>query len=147
AASASPVEIGIAYGTEKQRWLQEAVTDFAAVPEGKNIKINLIPMGSIEGGQAGAQHEDQRISVWAPASSLYKPAFVADWQRKHTGQSPIVASESLCLTPMVFVFWKERYDAFIAKYKMVSFSTIGEAMQMKQGWSDIAGKPEWGRFR
>jgi hypothetical protein len=48
---------------------------------------------------------------------------------------------------MIFVFWKDRYDAFIAKYKTVSFVTLCEAMQAKEGWGEIAGKPEWGRFR
>lgn len=58
AAKASPdgtdtggpkVEIGIAYGTEKENWLRYAVRAFADTPEGKSIKINLIPMGSLEG--------------------------------------------------------------------------------------------------
>src|SRR5262245_53771099 len=53
------VEIGIAYGTEKQRWLQWAVEEFAKTKDGKNIKVNLIPMGSLEGAHAilnGDQH-------------------------------------------------------------------------------------------
>ena len=33
------MEIGIAYGTEKETWLQNAVRAFADAPEGKNIKI------------------------------------------------------------------------------------------------------------
>src|SRR5271165_4053324 len=47
-----PVEIGIAYGTEKQRWLEWAVTEFEKTSEGKHIKVNLIPMGSLEGAHA-----------------------------------------------------------------------------------------------
>src|SRR5271165_1714498 len=45
-------EIGVAYGTEKQRWLEWAVQEFAKTSEGKQIKVNLIPMGSIEGAHA-----------------------------------------------------------------------------------------------
>src|SRR5580765_7385302 len=47
-----PVEIGIAYGTEKQRWMEWAVSEFAKTSEGKRIKISLIPMGSLEGAHA-----------------------------------------------------------------------------------------------
>jgi hypothetical protein len=141
------VEIGITYGSEKEGWFKEAVADFAATPQGKDIKINLIPMGSVEGGKAITAKEDQRIHVWSPASSVYKGTFVGEWKANHAGQNPILQEETLCMTPMVFVFWKERYDAFIAKYKTVSLSAMGDAMQAKQGWGEIAGKPEWGRFR
>src|SRR5262245_30770630 len=68
------VEIGIAYGTEKQRWLQWAVGEFAKTPEGSHIKVNLIPMGSLEGAQA-VLGGDKRIHAWSPASSLYKDVF------------------------------------------------------------------------
>jgi serine/threonine protein kinase len=147
AANPSFVEIGIAYGTEKQAWFNQAVAGFAATQEGKNIKINLIPMGSLEGGKAVATREDQRIHVWSPASSLYKDTFLRDWRIKHPGHNPIVKEEPLALTPIVFVMWKERHDAFIGKYKTISFPTIAKAMHEKAGWGDIAGRPEWGRFR
>jgi hypothetical protein len=74
-----PVEIGIAYGTEKQRWLEWAVVEFAKTSEGKRIKINLIPMGSIEGAHA-ILSGDQRINVWSPASAAYKDVFFEEWQ-------------------------------------------------------------------
>jgi serine/threonine protein kinase len=147
APNPSVVEIGIAYGTEKQAWFKQAVAGFAATPEGKNIKINLIPMGSLEGGKAVATLEDQRIHVWSPASSLYKDTFLRDWRIKHPGHNPIIKEEPLALTPIVFVMWKERHDAFVAKYKTISFATIAKAMHEKAGWGDIAGRREWGRFR
>src|SRR3974377_979693 len=67
-------EIGIAYGTEKQRWLEWAVQEFAKTSEGRQIKVNLIPMGSIEGAHA-LLAGDQRIHAWSPASALYKDVF------------------------------------------------------------------------
>ena len=146
-ATPAPVKIGIAYGTEKQKWLNEAVVDFAEAPEGKNIKINLIPMGSLEGGKAVSMSEDQRIHVWSPASSLYKAAIVHDWQIKHADANPVLKEESLALTPLVFVMWKDRCDAFLAKYKTISFPAVIDAMQQKDGWGGIAGRPDWGRFR
>jgi Ca-activated chloride channel family protein len=141
------LEIGIAYGTEKERWFKDALSAFAATEEGKNIKVNLFPMGSVEGGEAVWKKEDQRIHVWSPASSLYKEAFVEGWRSKHAGQNPILQEESLALTPLVFVLWQDRQDAFVTRYKTVSFTSIAGAIEEKQGWTAIAGRPDWGRFK
>ena len=143
--SKDQVEVGIAYGTEKQRWLEWAVQEFAKSKDGKHIKINLIPMGSLEGAHA-LLNGDQRINVWSPASALYKDAFVQEWQVKYS-QNPILKEEALALSPMVFVFWDERYQPFVQKYKTVSFSTVAQALQEKGGWDAIAQKPEWGLFK
>src|ERR1700730_17693061 len=140
-ASGDEVQIGIAYGTEKQRWLEWAVQEFAKSKEGKRIKVNLIPMGSLEGAHA-LLNGDQRIQVWSPASAVYKDTFVQEWQIKYS-QNPIIKEETLALSPMVFVMWEERYQAFLQKYKTVSFATIGQALQEKGGWDAIAQKPEW----
>jgi ABC-type Fe3+ transport system substrate-binding protein len=142
---APSAEIGIAYGTEKRNWLEWAVKEFANNDNGKRVKVNLLPMGSQEGAQA-LVGGDQRIHVWTPASSLYKDIFVQDWQLKYS-KPPIVKEDSLALTPMVFVMWDERYQAFKAKYGELNFDTIAKALQEPTGWQTIAGKPEWGLFK
>lgn len=139
------VEIGIAYGTEKRRWLTWATEQFAKSKAGSKITVNLIPMGSLEGARAVVSG-DERINVWSPASSAYKDAFLTEWQLQHTSK-PIAHEETLALSPMVFVFWKERFEAFAAKYGQATFSTIGEALQVTDGWAGIAQKPEWGFFK
>jgi len=139
------VQIGIAYGTEKQRWLEWAVAEFAKTSDGKRITIELIPMGSLEGAHA-ILGGDKRIDVWSPASAAYKDTFVQEWQVKYSG-NPILKEEPLALTPMVFVMWDERYKAFIQKYKVVSFDTINQALQEKTGWDGIAHQPDWGLFK
>jgi len=144
-SSAPSVEIGMAYGTEKQRWLEWAVQEFARTPEGKKIGVKLIPMGSLEGAQA-ILRGDERIQVWSPASSLYEDVFLREWDlARH--KSPILRKEALALSPMVFVFWSERYDAFIGKYKEASFQTVGQALDEVAGWDAIAQKSEWGLFK
>jgi len=143
--SGSEVTIGIAYGTEKKTWLEWAVQQFGATPEGRKIKVNLIPKGSLEGAQALVSG-DKTIQVWSPASSLYKDTFIQDWQARYS-TAPILREESLALTPMVFVMWEERYQAMIQKYKSLNFTTIAQALQEKGGWNAIAQKPEWGLFK
>ena len=61
--------------------------------------------------------------------------------------SPVLAAENLALTPMVFVMWKPRYEAFVKEYQSVNFRTLGRAMQEPEGWGKIAHRPEWGHFR
>ena len=139
------VEIGIAYGTEKKTWLEWAVQEFAKTADGQKIKINLIPKGSQEGAQAIVAG-DKSINAWSPASSLYKEIFVQDWQIKYSN-NPILKEESLALTPMVYVMWNERYQAFIQKYKSVNFTTVSQALKEKGGWDAISSKPEWGLFK
>ena len=139
------VQIGIAFGTEKQRWLEWAVSEFAKTPDGKHITVDLIPMGSLEGAHA-ILSGDTRINVWSPASAAYKDTFVQEWQVKNSGD-PILKEEPLALTPMVFVVWDERYQAFIQKYKVMNLDTISQALQEKTGWDAIAHQPDWGLFK
>jgi ABC-type sulfate transport system substrate-binding protein len=143
--SGSSVTIGVAYGTEKKNWLEWAVQEFNKSKQGKNITVNLIPMGSLEGAHA-ILNGDQRINAWSPASALYKDAFVQDWQVKNGG-NPILKEEQLALSPMVFVWWDERYQAFIKKYPKPDLDSIQKALNEKGGWASIAGKPEWGLFK
>ncbi len=140
------IEIGIAYGSEKERWLKWAADEFAKTKDGSRISINLIKMGSLEGAQA-LLAGDQRIQVWSPASALYTDIFVQEWSIKYNTNKPFVRQDQLALSPMVFVFWAERYDAFIAKYGSVSFDAVGSALREPGGWDAIAQKPEWGVFK
>ncbi len=139
------IEIGIAYGTEKERWLKWAVSEFEKSKEGASIRINLIPKGSLEGAQALLEG-DEKIHVWSPASALYTDVFIQEWTLKHNS-APIAREEALALSPMVFVFWSERFDSFSSKYSSVSFDSIRQALVEPGGWDAIASKPQWGLFK
>jgi len=145
AAAAVPVELGVAYGTEKRRWLEGAVDKFAATPEGRHIKIRLLPMGSLEAAHA-ILDGNQKIHVWSPASSLYTGVFRNEWQLKHSN-NPIAREEMLALSPMVFVMWRDRYEAFAGKYKEISFAAVAQALDVAGGWGAIAQHPDWGVFK
>ena len=141
-----PTTVGVAYGTEKQDWLTWAASEFARTPAGQNIKIDLKPMGSLEAAHAIVKG-DTGIDVWSPASSLYKDAFVRDWKAAHSDAEPIAQEAALALTPMVFVAWEQRYDAFVKHYGQMNFRTVSQAVQEKGGWETIANQPEWMFFK
>jgi Ca-activated chloride channel family protein len=145
--AAKPVEIHIAYGTEKQRWLEEATAAFRQTPEGRRAIVKLHGMGSVEGAQAVLDGPvPLPIHVWSPASGAYRDLFEQEWRAKHKNK-PILKGENLALTPMVFVMWESRHASFIKKYGKVNFETIGRAMREPGGWEAIAGEPGWGRFK
>ncbi len=139
------VEMGIACDADKQQWLDWASSEFSKTSDGKHIKVNFIPMSFLDSAHA-LLNGDQRINVWSPASAAYKDVFVREWQLKYN-QNPILREESLAATPMVFVMWDERYQAFIQKYQTVSFDTINQALQARGGWDEIAQRPDWGLFK
>ncbi|MDR3636057.1 MAG: substrate-binding domain-containing protein [Isosphaeraceae bacterium] len=144
------VEINIAYGTEKEKWLKDALREFEKTEPGRRSRVHLIGMGSLEGAEAvlrGTEGAGQKpIHVWSPASSVARDMLETSWL-KHAKGSPILRAENLALTPMVFLMWKNRYDAFIKKYKQVDFKTLAQAMGERDGWAAIAQKPEWGYFK
>jgi ABC-type Fe3+ transport system substrate-binding protein len=141
---AKPVTLGVAYGTEKEKWLKWAVGEFAKTEAGKRITVDLIPMGSVEGAKA-VLNQDQRIQVWSPASSVVEQLLTDPWEREH-GKSPILSDAPLALTPMVYVMWDDRCQAFVHKYQEVNWKTIAQALAEPTGWAAIANKPEWGVF-
>ncbi len=142
-----PVVINIAYGTEKQKWLEEAAAEFQKTPEGRRTIVKLHGMGSVEGAQAVLDGPSPvPIHVWSPASSAYRDVFEQEWRAKHKN-NPILTSEKLALTPMVFVTWERLRPPFIKKYGKINFEVVGQAIQEPRGWETIAGEPGWGRFK
>ena len=111
------------------------------------MQVNLVGMGSIEGAKAILDGPGPvPIHVWSPASSAYRSVFESEWRFTHQG-GPILSAESLVLSPMVFVMWKPRHDAFLRKYAKLDFRTLAKAMQEPGGWGEIAGRPDWGHFK
>jgi serine/threonine protein kinase len=148
AVQLEPVELNIAYGTEKQQWLEAATAEFQKRPEAHSISIKLHGMGSMEGAQAVlAGPKPVPIHVWSPASSAYRDHFEREWKSVHNTKTPIIKSENLALTPMVFVLWKSRRESFLKRFAKVSFQTIAEAMKTPGGWGSIGGEAAWGRFK
>ncbi len=61
--------------------------------------------------------------------------------------NPILKEEPLALTPMVFVMWEERYQAFKQHYGAVDFDTVNRALHEPGGWQTIGKQPDWGLFK
>jgi Ca-activated chloride channel family protein len=146
-AGGSSTVINLAYGTEKQKWLEAAAAEFKKTDEGKGITINLHGMGSMEGARAVIDGPKPiPIHVWAPASSAFRESFERQWMAKHEN-APILKAENLALTPMVFVMWESRHEPFVKKFAGLRFQSVAQAMREEGGWGSIAGQPDWGRLK
>jgi serine/threonine protein kinase len=135
---------GIACGTEKEEWFRWAIREFAKTPQGRNVEIELSPMGSQDGIKEFL-NGNTRLQVWSPASGLYTERFV-DLCREKYGDNPISRSDVLTLTPMVFVTWLDRYELLVRKYSSIDFTPMQRALTEKDGWAGIGQKPEGGRL-
>ncbi len=147
--AAGPIELNIVYASELRKWLEAAAQQFQISPEGQGIAVRLIARGSLQGLDDVLNASDSKpIHVWIPASNAYRGYFEREWKVRRPGTSgPIVKAQNLVESPLVFVFWKERLDAFLKKYDRVNFATLGRAIHEPGGWLSIAARPDWGLFR
>src|SRR5262245_24960507 len=80
------VTISIAYGSEKQAWLQPLVQQFNDTRNktsgGKTIVVEATAMGSIESVR-GIIAGTLQPTVWSPASSVYIPVANSEWRKSH----------------------------------------------------------------
>lgn len=142
------MQLNIAYGTEKRLWLEWALEEHRKTDAGRRVDIRLLGRGSVEGA-----HEvlggpvAMPIHVWSPASSAYRGVFESEWRLRHGGGSPILRAEDLALTPMVFVMWKQRFEALRDKHDTLSFTTVASAMAEPGGWGTLANQSDWGLFK
>lgn len=139
------VTLGIALGSEKETWFRAAAEAFGRTPAGAGVKIELKPQGTLQTAQALLEG-DRTIDAWAPASSVYQPVFERDWQALHHA-APFTSTASLALTPLVFVMWEERYQAFRRRFDRVSFTTLERAMAAEGGWAAMTPGADWGLFK
>ena len=129
--AAEPILVNIAYGTEKKKWLEPALRELSQDPGGPGHSHQPSRHGLDRGGECSPRRA-QAGGATPPAD----PRLVAGQQRlprrardRVEGQarrrarfSPPRTSHS---RPMVFVFWKPRYDAFVKAFGTVNFRTLG----------------------
>lgn len=143
-----PVTITVVYGTEKERWLTDAVAAFESsgiTANGAPINIELRGLGS---GQAMEQilNGSLQPDVWSPAGDLWITLLNQEWQQRNG--SPLIptsgadAPRVLVLTPLVLVAWQQRAAALSNSGQTV-WQNLHTAIVAPDGWG-AKGRPEWG---
>jgi Bacterial extracellular solute-binding protein len=146
AAPGPRTAIMVVFGTEKEAWMQAAVTEFRAAHP--SYDIELVARGSLEAAQDILDGK-LRPSVWCPADSLVLNLLDADWRTKNGSRlfarDGEMAPQPLLLSPLVFVVWEDRADALLKAGKgVLTWKIIRKAVSSTRGWPAIGGKAEWG---
>jgi len=146
----APVVVSVLYSTEKEAWLNEAITGFEKTTptiDGHPVKIELEKMGSWEINAAVLDSTRQPVIV-SPASSLQIAALQSD-SVAETGKSLVNPADSATCrptvtTPLVLVAWKERADVLWGNQPGKSlWKDLHNALIDPQGWAAY-NHPEWG---
>ncbi|MFO0755883.1 MAG: VWA domain-containing protein [Byssovorax sp.] len=155
AASASsaikpPVNLVIAYGSEKKTWLEEQAAAFKSAggttKSGRPIVIQTKAMGS---GEAATAIVDGTLKahVFSPASGLYVSMLNNAWMTKSGKSKPISpAGDPLVLSPIVVAMWKPMAEALGWPQKSIGWGDLLKVNANPKGWGAL-GHPEWGRFK
>lgn len=145
-AKPQQVEVIMLYGSEKKEWVDFAAEGFRK--EHPEIKLTLVPRGSIEAAQA-VLDKKERPTIFSPADSLVLNELASDWKTK--GRPPLFAAQgeeapqSLVMTPLVFVAWEDRAQALTKNGQgEIRWKTLHDATISPKGWVSVGGKPEWG---
>ena len=149
-AADKPLELVIAYGSEKKTWFEEEAKAFEATrpktTSGRPIKIVAKAMGSGEAMNAivsGAV----KPAVFSPASQAYVSLLNNAYAAK-TGRAKALAppGEVIVLSPVVIAMWKPMAEALGWPTKPIGWADLLKVSADPKGWGG-KGFPEWGRFK
>jgi ABC-type Fe3+ transport system substrate-binding protein len=142
------VRITLTYSTEKEKWLKDAVEQFARrKPE---IGVELHGMGSVDAVRAIAEGKE-KPTAWCPADEIAMNLLDTEWSLQKG--SSIVAREGdlapqpLVVTPLVMIVWEERAKVLAAAAKggdPTDWRTIHDLATSPKGWPGLGGSPDWG---
>lgn len=146
-ADVSTVRILFAYGSEKQKWVDDVVATFNrsdARVRGRRIAVEAVPMGS---GELVDEILAGRLKahVASPASKLALAVANAS-SRAATGRDLVGPTESLVVSPVVIAMWRPMAEALGWGKRPIGWKDILELARDERGWA-ARGRPEWGPFR
>ena len=147
-----PLNISILYSSELRAWLRPAADDF----NGANFKVGRQPihvdLEAVDDGDAMRRIVTGASSptAWIPASTIWVNLLNNQWRANNQTDLLLRSGEygttPMVLTPMVFVMFADRAEAF-SKGRAVDWKEIQGAVTNKDGWSALGGDPNWGRFK
>ncbi|NDJ52515.1 MAG: VWA domain-containing protein [Chloroflexi bacterium] len=143
------VTIEMVYGSEKEDWLVPLVEQYNnqrnQTPEGATIRVEAVPIGSIESAN-GIIDGTLQPTIWSPASSLYIPVANAEWRAANGEDLVLGDPNDLVLSPVVIAMWRPMAEALGWPEASIGWADIAELATSEEGWAAY-GFPEWGCFK
>lgn len=147
-APPNSIELVFTYGSEKQKWIEEATAAFNAanrkLADGRVIFVRAFPMGSGECIDEILEGRRQ-AHLTSPASAAYLTLGNAQ-SRGKTGKDLVASTQNLVLSPVVIAMWRPMAEAIGWGKKSVGWADILELARNSKGWSAY-DHPEWGSFK
>jgi Bacterial extracellular solute-binding protein len=148
-----PINITVLYSSELRKWVEPATDDFNSKNNkvgGQTVHVGIQVMDDGE-AMRNILNGSQSPTVWIPASAIWVNLLNNQWRSNHQADLILRSGEygtaPLALTPMVFVMFKERADAFTKKYPNPDWKAIQEAITTPGGWQALGGSPDWGTVK
>ncbi len=149
-AKPEPIQLAVAYSTEKEAWLEDVTADFRGQVNGRPIEVTLRKMGSREMYQDILNGKIQPDLI-SPASSL-QIAILQDLSATQFGKSLVNAQDpAFCrpvvTTPLVIVAWSERAAVLWGDNPNGNmWRRLHDSLIDPRGWEGH-GHPEWGYIK
>jgi hypothetical protein len=144
-----PVVVSLAYGTEKEAWLQEAASRFQQTHptvRGHPITLDLEGIGSREGVKHIVDGEMQPV-VFSPASSIQIELLRYEWETRHQSDIFLRGDDAplpLVYTPLVLVAWEDRARTLWPNGPQNIWHRLHDVLAEDGGWAAMGGDPQWG---
>ena len=148
-----PLTVSVLYSSELTLWLEPSTNAFNSEKHKVGEQEVQVTLEKMDDGDAMRRilSTPNQPTVWIPASTIWVNLLNNQWRSNNQSDLILRSGEygtaPLVLTPMVFVMYKERADAFVKKFSNVDWKEIQQAVTTAGGWGDLGGDPDWGRVK
>src|SRR5215210_1658362 len=148
-----PLEISVLYSSELRTWLEPAAQAFNEEKNKLNAQQVQVRLEAMDDGDAmrNIARGQSTPTAWIPASTIWVNLLNNQWRTSHQSDLLLRSGEygttPMVLTPMVFVMYAERADAFIKAKSTVDWQQIQQAVTAPNGWKDLGVTEDWGRVK
>ena len=150
---APTLEISVIYSSELREWLEPAAEEFNRQNRKVGDQPVRVSLEAVDDGEAmrGILSGARKPTAWIPASTIWVNLLNEQWRATHQSDLLLRSGEygatPLALTPMVFVMYADRAEAFTRSKGSVDWREIQEAVTTQGGWGALAGQEAWGRVK
>ncbi|HEY0072188.1 MAG TPA: substrate-binding domain-containing protein [Chloroflexia bacterium] len=148
-----PLAISVIYSGELRAWLEPATQQFNSEKHKTGNQAVEVTIEQVDDGEALRDIVAGRRAptAWIPASTIWVNLLNSQWRASHQSDLLLRSGEygatPMCLTPMVFVMYADRAEAFTREYPTVDWNEVQGAVTAPGGWKDLGGPEEWGRVK
>jgi hypothetical protein len=148
-----PLEISVIYSSELREWLQPAADEFNRQNRKVGDQSIKVSLEAVDDGEAmrGILSGARKPTAWIPASTVWVNLLNEQWRATHQTDLLLRSGEygttPLALTPMVFVMFSDRAEAFTRAKPAVDWIEIQEAITTPGGWGVLGGNDGWGQVK